>query len=238
MKFMIQKMPHFKSTIYRFKLGIVLILIFVSCNPAQKKNSKSKNSNCTLDTKNNRIEVGQTVQYTLNCDLSSAYQGKKMVVQYPESLVKITVPDDQSIESVNDSGELTLFLPRQEKISLKLSFRGKKKGKATIQTNLEDINNEWTIDIFLQPPPQPTGLSAVIRIFRTVGIGWNQTPRATSYRLYHQVGGSGSFTLVYEGKFSSYNAINLAVGQYIYQVKACNDSGCSDFSSSTSVTVR
>lgn len=67
-------------------------------------------------------------------------------------------------------------------------------------------------------------------------VSWSASSGATSYVLWQKVN-NGSADSVYSGANTSTSITGLASGHYVYQVQACNDSGCSGLTTSSAVTV-
>ncbi|RYY02168.1 MAG: hypothetical protein EOO53_14125 [Gammaproteobacteria bacterium] len=69
----------------------------------------------------------------------------------------------------------------------------------------------------------------------SVLVGWNSSPEATNYTLINSLGLNITLSGVNN---TSYQDYAISPGQQIvYQVNACNSSGCSDFTRSSSVTI-
>jgi predicted nucleotidyltransferase len=82
-------------------------------------------------------------------------------------------------------------------------------------------------------PAIPTGVSATDGSYTDrVHISWNSVAGATYYEVYRSTSSEGTKTLLGSPSSSPYDDTSALVGTtYYYWVKACNDNGCSDFSS-------
>lgn len=91
-------------------------------------------------------------------------------------------------------------------------------------------------------PPTPTGGNAkwvsgpyykpVVR------YSWNAAPWATSYNVQESDPDSGGWVNFYSGTGTSVSSLFLVNGTVSFQVQACSSSGCSPWSSSSSVTLQ
>ena len=70
----------------------------------------------------------------------------------------------------------------------------------------------------------------------SVGIEWASVPTTTSYTLQESANNATWVTLVSQGSLSYEQMVDVD-GSYKYRVKACNNSGCSDWKVSSNVTV-
>ncbi|MEO7067924.1 MAG: RHS repeat protein, partial [Rhodanobacter sp.] len=90
----------------------------------------------------------------------------------------------------------------------------------------------WSISkstTVLLPPPTPASISIPASSNGPVGVSWAASTTATSYTLQHalyQVTGWGT---VYSGGATAFTSQETVTGTWIYQVQACNASGCSAF---------
>lgn len=83
-------------------------------------------------------------------------------------------------------------------------------------------------------PSAPTNVSASDGLFTDrIQITWQSTSGATNYQLYRSDTANGIKTQIANQASTIYNDLNVIQGNsYWYWVKACNQSGCSDFSQS------
>ena len=92
------------------------------------------------------------------------------------------------------------------------------------------------------PPPAvpaaPTSITVAPTTSNTgsFSVSWQASSGATSYVLWQNANNGGADS-VYSGSSTSDNISGLASGNYVYQVQACNSSGCSGFASSGTVTM-
>ena len=90
----------------------------------------------------------------------------------------------------------------------------------------------------LTPPSPPTGVSATDGFFPDeVIISWNASSKATYYEVYRNTSNNhtGESLLSSSQTFTSYDDMSVNPDQtYYYWVKACNDQGCSDYSTADS----
>jgi hypothetical protein len=68
-------------------------------------------------------------------------------------------------------------------------------------------------------------------------VNWSASATATSYTLQHANNGVTGWSTLYGGGATSYSGSETTTGSWIYQVQACNASGCSAFRVSSGVTV-
>lgn len=70
----------------------------------------------------------------------------------------------------------------------------------------------------------------------SITVSWSASTGATTYVLQQQLNG-GSWKQVYNGSHTSFAASGLGDGSYVYEVKACNASGCSAWKTSGTLKV-
>lgn len=92
------------------------------------------------------------------------------------------------------------------------------------------------------PPPNVPAAPASITVTPTsdstgtFSVSWPASAGASSYVLWQNANGGGADS-VYSGSSTSDSITGLASGRYVYQVQACNSSGCSGFATSGAATV-
>jgi hypothetical protein len=97
------------------------------------------------------------------------------------------------------------------------------------------IVSEWsytkTVKIGLLPGA-PAGVDATDGTYSNkVRITWNAVNDVTRYELYRATSQAGTYSKIEETGSTSYDDYDVTPGDtYWYEVKACNDIGCSDFS--------
>lgn len=92
----------------------------------------------------------------------------------------------------------------------------------------------------LLPPPTPASIGIPISSNGPVAVNWAASATATSYTLQHADYGVTGWGTIYSGGATSYSQNETTTGTWIYQVQACNASGCSAFRTSSggvSVTI-
>lgn len=89
----------------------------------------------------------------------------------------------------------------------------------------------------LLPPPVPASVSVPPTSNGPVTVNWSASATATSYTLQHANNGVTGWSTLYSGGATSYSGSETTTGSWIYQVQACNASGCSAFRVSSGVTV-
>lgn len=90
------------------------------------------------------------------------------------------------------------------------------------------------------PPPVPASITIPATSNGSVPVSWIASNTATSYTLQHANYGITGWSTVYTGSATTYTSHETTTGAWIYQVQACNASGCSAFlvsSGGTSVTI-
>jgi len=91
------------------------------------------------------------------------------------------------------------------------------------------------------PPPNVPAVPASITVTPTsdstgtFSVSWAASAGATRYVLWQNANNGGSDS-VYSGTNTATTISGLPSGRYVYQVQACNDSGCSGFATSGTVT--
>ena len=87
-------------------------------------------------------------------------------------------------------------------------------------------------------PPAPASISVTPTLddTGTFSVSWAASSGATHYVLWQNANNGGADS-VYSGASTSDSITGLASGHYVYQVQACNGSGCSSFATSGTVTV-
>jgi len=93
----------------------------------------------------------------------------------------------------------------------------------------------------LLPPPEPASITSPATSNGPVPLSWAASATATSYTLQHAIYGATGWSTIYTGAATSFtqNETVTSAG-WIYEVQACNSSGCSAFrgvSGGTSVTI-
>jgi hypothetical protein len=92
------------------------------------------------------------------------------------------------------------------------------------------------------PPPSAPAAPASITVtptsssIGTFSVSWPASAGASSYVLW-QNANNGGWDSVYSGSSTSATISGLPSDRYVYRVQACNDSGCSGFATSGTVTV-
>jgi hypothetical protein len=94
-----------------------------------------------------------------------------------------------------------------------------------------------TITVLLVPAA-PTSISIPASSSGPVAVNWTASAAATSYTLQHADYGVTGWSTIYSGSATGFTQQETVAGTWIYQVQACNVSGCSAFVvSGTGVTV-
>ncbi|MGY4706234.1 fibronectin type III domain-containing protein [Candidatus Bipolaricaulota sp. J31] len=83
------------------------------------------------------------------------------------------------------------------------------------------------------PPAAPTGLSASDGTYTDrVRVTWDEVSGAAFYEVYRTLNPTGTFTQIGQTSSPPYDDLGVTQGTtYWYRVKACNQAGCSPFSS-------
>ena len=93
----------------------------------------------------------------------------------------------------------------------------------------------------LLPPPEPASITSPATSNGPVPLSWSASATATSYTLQHAIYDFTGWSTIYTGAATSFTQNETATSAgWIYQVQACNSSGCSAFrlvSGGTSVTI-
>ena len=92
--------------------------------------------------------------------------------------------------------------------------------------------------IVLLPPTTPSSITVPTSTVTdgNVDISWTASSTATSYTVQNSIN-NGSWTTLSSQGTTSYEQVVDADGNYSYRVNACNTSGCSDWKTSSAVTV-
>lgn len=93
----------------------------------------------------------------------------------------------------------------------------------------------WTVNVLL-PPPVPASATASAPIPGPITLSWAASATATRYVVIQQINGGG-WTTVYDGPATSAVFGTGVSGTYVYQVQACNSSGCSAYRTSNAVGI-
>lgn len=90
----------------------------------------------------------------------------------------------------------------------------------------------WVKTSSCAPPDRPSNVQASDGTFTDrVRVSWYASASATRYEVYRATSASGNKTLLGSVTNTSFDDMNALAGTvYYYWVKACNDSGCSDYS--------
>ena len=90
----------------------------------------------------------------------------------------------------------------------------------------------WVKTSSCASPDKPTNVQASDGTFTDrVRVSWYASASATHYEVYRATSASGNKTLLGSVTSTSFDDMNALTGTvYYYWVKACNDSGCSDYS--------
>jgi YD repeat-containing protein len=81
----------------------------------------------------------------------------------------------------------------------------------------------------LLPPPEPASLSVPATSSGSVTASWPSVSTATRYILQHADYSVTGWSTIYSGSATSYTQHETVTGAWVYQVQACNSSGCSDY---------
>ncbi len=93
----------------------------------------------------------------------------------------------------------------------------------------------WAVNVLL-PPPVPASISASAPTAGPITVSWAGSATATRYVVNQQFNG-GAWTTYYNAAGTSTGVSPPASGTYVYQVQACNSSGCSGFQQSNAVAI-
>jgi YD repeat-containing protein len=93
----------------------------------------------------------------------------------------------------------------------------------------------WAVNVLL-PPPVPASISASAPNPGPITVSWAGSATATRYVVNQQFNG-GAWTTYYNSTGTSVVLSPAASGTYVYQVQACNSSGCSGFRQSNAVAI-
>lgn len=104
--------------------------------------------------------------------------------------------------------------------------------KACNMTGCSDFSENDTGFALLPIPDIPAGLNATDGSFADrVELTWQGVNQATHYNVYRAGSPSGTKTLIGTNLTPDFNDVNAVINTtYWYWVKACNSTGCSDFS--------
>lgn len=98
----------------------------------------------------------------------------------------------------------------------------------------------WTpvgsVVVLLPPASAPTLSTPSSNNSGAYTVSWTSVPTATSYNLQEEIG-SGSWTTVQSTAATTWGASGKSNDTYNYRVEACNDGGCSTWSTSAATTV-
>jgi len=81
----------------------------------------------------------------------------------------------------------------------------------------------------LLPPPEPASITIPGSSNGPVMVSWAASATATSYTLQHADFEVTGWSSIYSGAATSFTQNETVSGAWIYQVQACNSSGCSAF---------
>jgi hypothetical protein len=79
------------------------------------------------------------------------------------------------------------------------------------------------------PPPEPASITVPSTSSGSVPVSWAASTTATSYKLQHADYSVTGWSTIYSGAAISFTQNETVTGAWIYQVQACNSSGCSAF---------
>ena len=103
--------------------------------------------------------------------------------------------------------------------------------------DLPKLSSDFAPDV--EPPPvnvpaSPRGVTVAALNSTSIRVSWNSVPDVEFYKVYNNRGGSVNTT----PPATSYTATDLLPNTgYTYRVAACNDSGCSAFTSRSAATL-
>lgn len=86
----------------------------------------------------------------------------------------------------------------------------------------------------IQPPTAPSLSAPGSSSNGSVTVNWTPVPMAVSYLLEQNVNGAGWTGVQHDGSTQA-TLTGLGFATYLYQVKACNEAGCSGYSNTASV---
>ena len=99
------------------------------------------------------------------------------------------------------------------------------------------VAEQVSVTVPLPIPPEPGPISGdAASSTGSYTLNWRSSTGATSYELQEQLNG-GSWSSAYTGTSTSHTLSGQTDGTYGYRVKACNASGCSDWTATKTVTV-
>lgn len=122
------------------------------------------------------------------------------------------------------------------------SFSNLSAGQYTVYARAKS-NNRYsdvqarTVTVSLTAPNKPTAINLPSSVAEPeFDISWNQTAKATQYQLQSALDG-GAWQSVTSTSATSYHASISDFGEYQYRVRACNSTGCSDWTLSNNFTL-
>lgn len=96
---------------------------------------------------------------------------------------------------------------------------------------IEPSDGVWGGDVYSMLPGVPTGLTVDSATSLTLGLSWDAATLADDYGVERSPDGVSGWVTVYEGTGTGFTDTGLTQDTaYFYRVRACNDSGCSDWS--------
>jgi YD repeat-containing protein len=113
-------------------------------------------------------------------------------------------------------------------------------GDSPVGNNNNELtgSGQYTVPANPTPPDAPASVTVpASSATGSVTVSWTPSPNATSYVLQQSADGGATWTQIYSGSATQQLVSGLANGSYEYQVEACNDIGCSAYTTSGTLTV-
>jgi YD repeat-containing protein len=99
------------------------------------------------------------------------------------------------------------------------------------------FGSSLTVNVLL-PPPVPAAISATAPIAGPISVSWTASATAARYVVSQQFNGGAWGALPgYDGAATAWSYSPSSTGSYVYQVQACNSSGCSATRQSGAVAI-
>ena len=151
---------------------------------------------------------------------------------YPVSWTAITGASRYEMQEHKDSGSWTQVYSGT---ALSKAISGKTSGVYGYQVRACNPSacGAWSAEVSVSVTLPPTAVSTITLPATALNgnytVAWTASAGATSYTLQEKVG-SGSWTTAYTGAALSKAYTGKATGSYSYQVRGCNDAGCTAYS--------
>ncbi len=125
------------------------LLVLAGCTPPaeEQEDGETEKGNATCEVSSgSSVSTGQELVANLTCTTSTIYQGKRLNIDYDESLTSLKLVVGEK-ETVGQSGKLSYILPRKKEFQAKLKLTGVTAGKGQLQFKILSKKSNWAFTV-------------------------------------------------------------------------------------------